>query len=257
MRQLFGADSNVEPGRGAPFCFTSVRRRSGTRRSGLIVSLWKPALQPRLEAPSEHWNPALDFGLCLRTLRLCDLVQANRAPGALIIAFSGTGLVTAGKLQSRSHGRLSISIIPYSHMPSKTVHECSLLYVEDDDATAYLFQTALQHTSLSPQLFRATNGEDALRFLFQTGAYRDAPQPDLVLLDLNLPRKSGFDVLAEMKSDPRLREIKVVVFSTSTLPYDREKSLELGADDYLNKEGDFDSFIKVAESVCQRLRPER
>lgn len=81
-------------------------------------------------------------------------------------------------------------------------------------------------------MFRVTDGEQAMAFLLQQGAYATAPRPDLVLLDLNMPRKSGFDVLAETKRNPRLRDINVVVFSTSTLPYDREKSLELGADDY-------------------------
>ena len=74
-----------------------------------------------------------------------------------------------------------------------------------------------------------------------------------MLLDLNLPRKSGFDVLTEMESEPRLRDIKVVVFSSSTLPYDREQSLKLGADDYLWKGLDFDELVQSAKSVCQKL----
>ena len=141
-------------------------------------------------------------------------------------------------------------------MPSKQLHECTLLYVEDDDVAAYLFHTALREAGLSPELFRVTNGEDAIAFLSQEGAYSSASRPDVVLLDLNLPRKSGFDVLAEMKNDPLLRDITVFVFSTSTLRFDRERSLQLGADDYFDKT-DFDSFIKVAESVCQRLTAER
>ena len=66
-----------------------------------------------------------------------------------------------------------------------------------------------------------------MAFLLQDGPYSSAPRPNLVLLDLNLPGKSGLDVLSEMKSNPGLRDIKVVVFSTSTLPYDRERSLNL------------------------------
>ena len=96
-----------------------------------------------------------------------------------------------------------------------------------------------------------------MAFLLQEGAYIFAPRPDLVLLDLNLPQKSGFDLLAEMKSNPHLRDITVVVFSTSTLPYDREKSMELGADEYLTKDGDFESFVNVAKSVCQKITAER
>jgi CheY-like chemotaxis protein len=140
-------------------------------------------------------------------------------------------------------------------MPRKQLHECRLLYVEDDDPAAYLFQAALRETDLSPQVFRLTDGDQASAFLSQKGAYRRAPRPDLILLDLNLPRKSGFDVLAEVKSNPLLRDITVVVFSTSTLQCNRERSLQLGADYYLDK-NDFDSFIKVAELVCQRMTAE-
>ena len=86
-------------------------------------------------------------------------------------------------------------------------------------------------------IFRVTDGEQAMAFLLQDGPYSSAPRPNLVLLDLSLPGGSGFDVLSEMKSNLGLRDIKIVVFSTSTLPYDRERSLQLGADDYLYKDG--------------------
>ena len=141
--------------------------------------------------------------------------------------------------------------------PPKQLDGCTLLYVEDDDATAYLFQSALSEIGLSPQVFRVTDGEHAMAFLLKQGAYTTAPRPDLVLLDLNMPRKSGFDVLAETKGNPRLRDITVIVFSTSTMPYDREKSLELGADDYLRRDGDFESFVRAAEWVCRRLTAEQ
>lgn len=135
----------------------------------------------------------------------------------------------------------------------KNLVECVVLYVEDDDATAYLFQMALRRSDLAPQLFRVTNGEDASAFLFKTGVYSNAPKPDLVLLDLNLPRKSGFDVLAQIKDHASLRNVTVVVFSSSSLPYDRERSMLLGADDYLQKGSDFDAFVAAAETVCRML----
>ena len=135
---------------------------------------------------------------------------------------------------------------------AKKIHECVLLHVEDDDGAAYLFQTALRQTDLR-QYSRVSNGEEAMAFLLQQGAYSFAPRPDLVLLDLDLPQKSGFDVLADMKSNPHLRDITVVVFSTSTFPYDREKSMELGADEYLTKDGEFESLVNVAKSVCQKI----
>lgn len=128
-----------------------------------------------------------------------------------------------------------------------------LLYVEDDDATAYLFQMALSRTDLPPQVFRVTDGEQAILFLLQEGAYREAPRPGLVLLDLNLPRKTGFDVLAEVKTNPRLFDIPIVVFSGSILPSDRKKAMELGADNYLLKTVHFESFVQAAESICQKM----
>jgi two-component system, chemotaxis family, response regulator Rcp1 len=138
------------------------------------------------------------------------------------------------------------------HEP-RGIAECVLLYVEDDDPTAYLFQFVLRQNGMSPQFFRVTDGEQATAFLLQAGGYRDAPRPHLVLLDLNLPRKSGFDVLAEMKADARLRDITVIVFSSSTLQYDREKAMELGANDYLHKGGNLDAFAAVAKAVCEKM----
>ena len=147
------------------------------------------------------------------------------------------------------------SLCEGSHCLRSESIECFLLYVEDEDATAYLFQAALRETGVLPQFFRATDGEHASHFLLRDKAFSDAPRPDLALLDLNLPRKSGFDVLAEIKGNPRLRDIVVVVFSTSTQLYDRERSLELGADDYVGKGDNFDAFVKVAELIRQRLIP--
>jgi two-component system response regulator len=136
----------------------------------------------------------------------------------------------------------------------KPMEECDVLYVEDDDATAYLFQRALEQAHVYPRLFRVTDGDQATTFLSRTGAYESAPRPDLVLLDLSLPRKSGFDVLAEIRQIPELADLPVVVFSTSIHSHDRERAMVLGADRYFSKQNEFDSFVQVAESVCQMLR---
>ena len=103
----------------------------------------------------------------------------------------------------------------------KKIEQCVLLYVEDDDAAAYLFQTALEDAGLNPRVYRVTDGDQATTFLFQTGAYESAPRPALVLLDLNLPRKSGFDVLAEVRHNAQFRDLPVIVFSSSVHHYDR------------------------------------
>lgn len=142
---------------------------------------------------------------------------------------------------------------------AKKIGDCVLLQVEDDDVTAYLLQRALLRSDLLPQYFRVTDGEQATAFLLQDGQYKDAPRPNLVLLDLNLRRKGGLDVLAEMKGHLDLRDIPVVVFSASKLPYDRERAMQLGAVEFLNKPrgGDFEEFVRVAEAVCKRLTAEQ
>jgi two-component system, chemotaxis family, response regulator Rcp1 len=138
-------------------------------------------------------------------------------------------------------------------MPIRELHQCVVLYAEDDDATAILFQMALSEVEKPPMLFRVTDGVEAIEFLAQNGPYSTAPRPNLVLLDLNMPRKSGFDVLVEVKSNPRYAGIAVFVFSSSTLPHDREKAILLGADCYLSKNGHYASFVQAAESVCKKL----
>jgi CheY-like chemotaxis protein len=135
------------------------------------------------------------------------------------------------------------------------LRDCVILYVEDDDATAYLFQLALNESGRYPNVFRVTDGEQALSFLHRTGSYEEAPRPDLVLLDLNLPKKSGFDVLFEIRRSETLRGLLVVVFSSSTLPYDREKAINLGTDKYLTKQGDLESFTAAVRSLCEMLTP--
>src|SRR5215469_15409106 len=98
-----------------------------------------------------------------------------------------------------------------------------LLYVEDEDAAVFLLETALQEAGIQVQLYRVSDGEQALAFLRRSGAYSKAPRPDLILLDLNLPRKTGLEVLSEMQTTGDLRSIGVVVFTSSSLAADRRK----------------------------------
>jgi CheY-like chemotaxis protein len=134
-----------------------------------------------------------------------------------------------------------------------SISDCVVLYVEDDDSAAFLFQLALRDVETTPQLFRVTHGDEATAFLTQTGSYREAPRPNLVLLDLNLPGKSGFDILAAIKAAPQLRDIPILVFSASPRPSDRERSLQLGADDYLVKGMEYETFVRAVEAVCKKL----
>ncbi len=128
-----------------------------------------------------------------------------------------------------------------------------LLYVEDEDAAFVLFQTALQAAHIEVQLHRASDGEQALAFLHQTGSFDERPRPDLVILDLNLPRKDGLDVLSEIRRDRELQALPVVVFTSSSLSADKHKSRELGVEDYITKPFTYDNFVEAVKAACSYL----
>lgn len=128
-----------------------------------------------------------------------------------------------------------------------------LLYVEDEDAAVFLLETALKEAGIQVRLFRVSDGEQALAFLRGSGSYEKAPKPDLILLDLNLPRKNGLEVLAEMQNDHLLRDHHVTVFTSSSLPADKRKSLALGAQEYITKPSSFDGFVEAVKAACARL----
>jgi two-component system, chemotaxis family, response regulator Rcp1 len=128
-----------------------------------------------------------------------------------------------------------------------------ILYVEDEDAAVFLLETALKEAKIEVELHHVSNGEDALAFLNRTGAYRDAPRPNLVLLDLNLPRKGGLEVLSDIQNTEGLRTLSVIVFTSSSLAIDRKKSLALGAQEYITKPSSFDGFLTAIRTVCTYL----
>jgi len=130
-----------------------------------------------------------------------------------------------------------------------------MLYVEDEDAAVFLLETALKEMKMDVELYRVSNGDEALAFLNRTGSYRNAPRPDLVLLDLNLPRKGGLEVLSEIQERDGLRNLPVIVFTSSSLATDRKKSLALGAQEYITKPSSFDGFLNAIRSVCAYLPP--
>jgi len=125
------------------------------------------------------------------------------------------------------------------------------LYVEDDDSTFFLVQTALTETALPIELFRAADGDEAIAFLQQKGAHAAAPRPDLVLLDLNLPRVSGFDVLETLKSWSDLSNLPVCVLSTSAVVRDRERALQLGARNFFTKPSTFDGLVDLMRLIFE------
>ena len=131
--------------------------------------------------------------------------------------------------------------------------KCVGLYVEDDDATAYLFQKALVEAGASLRLFRVTDGEQGLAFLLRKGVYQDAPVLDLVIIDLSLPKRSGFELLAAIRQTEALKKTPIVVFSSSTLPDWKERALALGADLFCMKCNDWSGFVETAKAIHSLL----
>jgi CheY-like chemotaxis protein len=120
----------------------------------------------------------------------------------------------------------------------------SILLVEDDPGDVVIAEEALREGQLASELTVARDGVDALVHLASA-----APPPDLILLDLNLPRMSGHEVLAEVKRDPRLRGIPVVVLSTSAVPEDVQRTYDLGGNAHVVKPVDFDEFARLVRQI--------
>jgi CheY-like chemotaxis protein len=120
-----------------------------------------------------------------------------------------------------------------------------VLLVEDDPGDELMIREAFEHHELRHSLHHVADGVEAMRFLRQEDGYGASPRPDLILLDLNLPRMDGRQVLREVKGDPALRAIPVVVLTTSEADEDILRSYELHANAYVTKPVDFDHFIEV------------
>ena len=124
-----------------------------------------------------------------------------------------------------------------------------VLLVEDDAGDVLMTREALEEHHVPNRLYVVPDGVSALQFLRKEGQHAQAPTPDLVLLDLNLPRMSGREVLAEVKSDPRLARIPVVVLTTSDADDDVVASYALHANAYVTKPVDFDRFVDVVRKI--------
>lgn len=124
-----------------------------------------------------------------------------------------------------------------------------ILLVEDNPADVRLIQEALKEGKIRNNLNVAADGEEALEFLYARGKFANAPRPDIVLLDFNLPKKDGREVLEIIKSDPRLRRIPVIVMTTSRLERDVFNAYDNHANAFINKPLDFEQFIKVVASI--------
>ncbi|SHJ98676.1 Response regulator receiver domain-containing protein [Pseudonocardia thermophila] len=124
-----------------------------------------------------------------------------------------------------------------------------VLLVEDDPGDVLMTQEAFEHHKIRNPLHVVTDGAEALRFLRKEGEYADAPRPGLILLDLNLPRVNGREVLAAVKSDAGLRSIPVVVLTTSAAEEDILRSYDLHANAYVTKPVDFTRFMEVIRQI--------
>jgi CheY-like chemotaxis protein len=137
-------------------------------------------------------------------------------------------------------------------MPMTENGECQavdVLLVEDDPGDVLMTKEAFEHYKLRNVLHVVTDGEQALQFLRRTGGYADAPRPGLILLDLNLPRLDGLEVLAELKADPELKVIPVVILTTSQAQQDVLRSYALHANAYVSKPVDFETFIEAIRQI--------
>jgi two-component system, chemotaxis family, response regulator Rcp1 len=127
--------------------------------------------------------------------------------------------------------------------------KADVLLVEDSAAEARLAREALMEAKSTVRLHVATDGVEAMEFLRRQGPYQEAPRPMLVLLDLNLPRKDGREVLRDIKEDANLRRIPVVVLTTSQAPSDISRAYELFANCYIQKPLELDGFIEIVKSI--------
>jgi CheY-like chemotaxis protein len=124
-----------------------------------------------------------------------------------------------------------------------------VLLVDDDEGDALMTREAFEFYQIRNALYVVTNGEQALQFVRQTGPFADAPRPGLILLDVNLPRVDGLEVLAELKRDPDLRVIPVVMLTTSRAEEDILRSYKLHANAYVSKPVDFEHFITAIRQI--------
>jgi CheY-like chemotaxis protein len=124
-----------------------------------------------------------------------------------------------------------------------------ILLVEDNPADVRITTEAMKDSKIKNNLNIVNDGVEALNFLRKTGKYADAPKPDLILLDLNLPKKDGRDVLKEIKGDPNLKRIPVVILTISKAEEDILKTYNLHANCYITKPVNLEQFIKVVKSI--------
>lgn len=124
-----------------------------------------------------------------------------------------------------------------------------VLLIEDDPEDEWMTREAFAEHKITNNMYVVRDGEQALQFLYRRGAYADMPRPDLILLDLNLPRIDGRQVLAHIKSDPELSVVPVVILTSSAAEEDLLRSYRLHANAYITKPVDFPQFAEVIRKI--------
>jgi len=124
-----------------------------------------------------------------------------------------------------------------------------ILIVEDNTADLMIMQEALLETRFPANVHTTPNGEEAMKFLRRVGGFADAPRPHLILLDLNMPRKNGYEVLQEIKSDRLLMRIPVIILTTSQTEDDISRAYGAHANCYIRKPVDFSAFCDVMQQI--------
>ncbi len=124
-----------------------------------------------------------------------------------------------------------------------------VLLVEDNPGDVRLTQEAFREGRVPVHLTVASDGVEAIEILNQRGRYSSSPRPDLILLDLNLPRKTGREVLVEIKADDDLRRIPVIIMTTSRADQDIQRAYNLNANCYITKPVEFEEFVRVVQSI--------
>ncbi|GAB4303707.1 MAG: response regulator [Oscillatoriaceae cyanobacterium] len=130
--------------------------------------------------------------------------------------------------------------------------KCKILVADDDPDDRFLLEDALTETQLADHLYFVENGEQLMDYLHGLGKYTDprsCPRPDLILLDLNMPRKDGREALKEIKSDPNLRQIPIVVFTTSQAEEDIYRTYDLGGNSFISKPVSYEGLLKLMEQL--------
>ena len=138
-------------------------------------------------------------------------------------------------------------------MEPEPIEHSRLLIVEDNSGDVLLIRESLRRHGLRGQVTVATTGEEAIRLIDEIDRSPGAPRPRLVILDLNLPRKPGLEVLKRLRQSSRASDIPVMILSTSDAPTDREAALQLGANRYLRKPGNLQDFMAIGGVIKTML----